>query len=177
MSLLYKPLRTVERQAIGRTEKKKHRGRQFLSEIVSRRKHNCWTMQTVGRFDCKGLCQLQNSYCLISDEDLCCRNGVQSTLSNNCIFLLCACFGQEPSSPTFSLPLPSPYLLPPPPLPLSMLWHWVAITSFIAEPKGKASNRDALSFRVGMYVCMYVCMYVYPQIAQCNSMLVYVYMP
>ena len=72
-----------------------------------------------------------------------------------------------------TLPLPS--LSPSPPLPLSMLWHWVAITSFIAEPKGEASNRDALSFRVGMYVCMYVCMYVYLQIAQCNSMLVYVY--
>ena len=28
----------------------------------------------------------------------------------------------------------------------------------IAEPKGEATNRDALSFRV----CIYVCMYVYP---------------
>ena len=39
--------------------------------------------------------------------------------------------------------------------------------TIIAEPKGEASNSDVLSFRVGMYV--------YPQIAQCNSMLVYVY--
>ena len=27
---------------------------------------------------------------------------------------------------------------------------------FIAEPKGEASNRDALLFCVGMYVCMYI---------------------
>ena len=27
----------------------------------------------------------------------------------------------------------------------------------VAKPKGEASNRDALSFRVGMYVCMYIC--------------------
>ena len=40
-----------------------------------------------------------------------------------------------------------------------------------AEPKGEASNCDVLSFRVVMYVCMYV----YPQLAQCNSMLVHVY--
>ena len=32
----------------------------------------------------------------------------------------------------------------------------------IAELKGKATNRDALSFRICIYVCMYVCMYVYP---------------
>ena len=31
------------------------------------------------------------------------------------------------------------------------------ISHVIAEPKGEASNRDALSFHVGMYVCMYVC--------------------
>ena len=28
-------------------------------------------------------------------------------------------------------------------------------------PKGEASNRDALSSPVCIYVCMYVCMYVY----------------
>ena len=39
--------------------------------------------------------------------------------------------------------------------------------ALIAKPKGEASNRDALSFRVGIYV--------YPQLVQCNSMLVYVY--
>ena len=32
----------------------------------------------------------------------------------------------------------------------------------IAEPKGEASNRDALSSPVCIYVCMYVCIYVYP---------------
>ena len=29
--------------------------------------------------------------------------------------------------------------------------------ALIAEPKGEATNRDALSFRVSIYVCMYVC--------------------
>ena len=43
--------------------------------------------------------------------------------------------------------------------------------TIMAEPKGEASNRDALSFRVGMYVCMYIhrlrnailclCMYIH----------------
>ena len=42
----------------------------------------------------------------------------------------------------------------------------------VAKPKDEASNRDALSFCMGMYVCMYV----YLQIVQCNSMLVYVYL-
>ena len=47
---------------------------------------------------------------------------------------------------------------------------WVVSRRYalIAELKGEASNCDALSFRVGMYV--------YPQLAQCNSMLVYVYL-
>ena len=35
------------------------------------------------------------------------------------------------------------------------------VSTVIAEPKGKASNRDALSSPVCIYVCMYVCMYVY----------------
>ena len=43
----------------------------------------------------------------------------------------------------------------------------VYVSPLVAEPKGEASNRDALSFCVGMYV--------YPQLVQCNSMLVYVY--
>ena len=58
-------------------------------------------------------------------------------------------------------------------------WSYKTGKVNIAESKGEASNCNALSFCVGMYVrmyvCMYVCMYVYPQIAQCNSMLVYVY--
>ena len=36
-----------------------------------------------------------------------------------------------------------------------------AANMIIAEPKGEATNRDALSFRVCIYVCsMYVCIYV-----------------
>ena len=36
------------------------------------------------------------------------------------------------------------------------------VPNVIAEPKGEATNHDALSFRVCIYVCMYVYMYVYP---------------
>ena len=33
----------------------------------------------------------------------------------------------------------------------------IALGLFIAKPKGKANNRDALSLRVCIYVCIYVC--------------------
>ena len=61
------------------------------------------------------------------------------------------------------------------------------ISHVIAEPKGEASNRDALLFRVGMYVCMYVCISadcamqfyacvcISATLAQYNPMLPYVY--
>ena len=37
--------------------------------------------------------------------------------------------------------------------------------AFIAKPKGEASNRDALSSPVCIYVCMYVFIYVYPSLS------------
>ena len=48
----------------------------------------------------------------------------------------------------------------------------------VAEPKGEASNRDALSFRVGMYVCIsadcamqfYSCVCISATLAQYNPM-------
>ena len=36
-----------------------------------------------------------------------------------------------------------------------------SIIALVAEPKGEATNRDALSFHVCIYVCMYICMYIY----------------
>ena len=53
----------------------------------------------------------------------------------------------------------------------------------IAEPKGEASKRDALWFRVGMYVCIsaactmqfYACVCISATLVQYNPMLVYVY--
>ena len=55
------------------------------------------------------------------------------------------------------------------------------IHTFIAKPKGEASNRDALSFRVGMYVCIstacamqfYAFVCISATLAQYNSMLMY----
>ena len=77
--------------------------------------------------------------------------------------------------------------LPQPMVPLSSLIHSSSSTAarlnaFIAEPKGKASNRDALSFRVGMYVCIspdctmqfYACVCISATLAQYNPILAYV---
>ena len=43
-----------------------------------------------------------------------------------------------------------------------MLYHVTAFNHFciFVEPKGEASNRDALSSTVCIYVCMYVYMYM-----------------
>ena len=46
-----------------------------------------------------------------------------------------------------------------------MLYHVTTFNHFciFVEPKGEASNPDALSSPVCIYVCMYVCIYVYEE--------------
>ena len=58
----------------------------------------------------------------------------------------------------------------------------LSLGNIFAELKGEASNRDAISFRMGMYVCIftdcamqfYACVCISATLAQYNPMLVYV---